>query len=116
MEKTAAFLLRIPQDLKKGLEKRAAEQNQSVNGLLQTMIVRELAKQDDQVTDDSLENRQFIGQTLTGSQVDSENGLVQVKGIFYRYLIESNLKFDPAKDYIVIEANGNILTLRPIVR
>lgn len=113
MEQMTTFLLRLPRKLKKRLEERAAQQNQSVNGLLQTMIESELAKQQGTPVI-SLENRQFIGQVVHGAQVDSENGLVQVKGIFYRYLIESNQEFDAQKDYIVLEANGNILTLRPL--
>lgn len=80
--------------------------------MLQTMIEDELGMADKPVA--SLEHRQFIGQVISSKQIDQDNGLVQVNGIFYRYLIESNLDFDPHKSYIVIEANGNILTLRPV--
>ncbi|KRL00846.1 Arc family DNA-binding protein [Liquorilactobacillus capillatus] len=115
MEDMATFLLRMPQALKRKLEQRAKQENRSVNSLLQTMIENELEslKQIDTVT--SLEHRQFIGQVISSKQIDQENGLVQVNGIFYRYLIESNQNFDSTKSYIVIEANGNILTLRPVV-
>ncbi|KRM96782.1 hypothetical protein FC19_GL000301 [Liquorilactobacillus aquaticus DSM 21051] len=112
MEKTATFLLRLPQELKKKLEIRAKEQNRSVNSMIQTMIEDELGLTDKPVT--SLEHRQFIGQVISSKQIDQSNGLVQVNGIFYRYLIESNLDFNSDKSYIVIEANGNILTLRPV--
>ncbi|WP_311406824.1 Arc family DNA-binding protein [Liquorilactobacillus uvarum] len=108
----ATFLLRLPQDLKKRLEESAKKQNRSVNSMLQTMIEDELGMADKPVA--SLEHRQFIGQVISSKQIDQDNGLVQVNGIFYRYLIESNLDFDPHKSYIVIEANGNILTLRPV--
>ncbi|WP_187325791.1 Arc family DNA-binding protein [Liquorilactobacillus sucicola] len=108
----ATFLLRLPQGLKKKLETHAKEQNRSVNSLLQTMIEDELGLTDKPAT--SLEHRQFIGQVVSSEQIDQDNGLVQVNGIFYRYLIESNLDVDLTKSYIVIEANGNILTLRPV--
>ncbi len=109
----ATFLLRLPRELKSKLEAKAKEQNRSVNSLLQTMIEEFLnGKKQASV---SLENRQFIGQVVENRQIDPDNGLVQVNGIYYRYLIESNLEFDSKLNYIVIEANGNILTLRPMV-
>ncbi|WP_057828700.1 Arc family DNA-binding protein [Liquorilactobacillus cacaonum] len=107
------FLLRLPKELKNRLEEKAKEQNRSVNSLMQT-IIEDFLDGKKQSVAVSLENRQFVGQVVSSRQIDSDNGLVQVKGIFYRYLIESNLDFDSKKNYIVIEANGNILTLRPI--
>ncbi|MCP0887004.1 hypothetical protein LB941_06605 [Ligilactobacillus sp. WILCCON 0076] len=112
MNDTTSFLLRISKNLKSQLESIAKDQNRSLNSLLQNIIEDFLSNRPDSAT--SLENRQFIGQIVSNTQVDSKNGLVQVNGIFYRYLIESNLSFDSTKKYIVIEANGNILTLRPI--
>jgi hypothetical protein len=112
MEDATTFLLRLPQQLKQQLEQRAKEENRSVNSLLVTLIEQSLqAKQST-----SLENRQFLGKVVENRQIDPENGLAQVNGIYYRYLIEGNEKFSAKKKYIVIEANGNILTLRPVVK
>ena len=112
MSDMTSFLLRISKNLKSQLEAVAKKQNRSLNSLLQNIIEESLSNKTDSAI--SLENRQFIGQIVSNTHIDSKNGLVQVNGIFYRYLIESNLSFDQTKNYIVIEANGNILTLRPI--
>lgn len=108
-EDTVTIFLRVPPELKEKIEQRAKEQKQSVNAMLKEV----LAKQFDSKTN-SLEKRNFIGQRIASTQIDASNGLVLVRGIYYRYLIEGNQAFDSAADYIVLEANGNILTLRPI--
>jgi hypothetical protein len=111
-EETATFLLRLPTKLKNQLEKLAKLENRSVNSLLVTMIEHELSI--DKTAASSLEHRQFLGKVVASRQIDPQNGLAQVDGIYYRYLIEGNAAFQVGKDYIIIEANGNILTLRPV--
>ena len=105
------FLLRLPSKLKAQLEQRAKQENRSLNSLLITLIERELWPSKPAA---SLEHRQFLGKVVASRQIDPENGLAQVDGIYYRYLIEGNADFQAKKDYIIIEANGNILTLRPV--
>ncbi|MCI1633881.1 MAG: Arc family DNA-binding protein [Liquorilactobacillus nagelii] len=112
LEDPVTFLLRLPQDLKRQLEQRAKQENRSVNSLLNTWIEQALRVK----PATSLENRQFLGKVVETRQIDPENGLARVNGIYYRYLIEGNEDYSASKNYIVIEANGNILTLRPVAR
>ncbi|KRM88985.1 Arc family DNA-binding protein [Liquorilactobacillus vini] len=110
-EEMTTFLLRLPSRLKTQLEQRAKQENRSLNSLLITLIERELQPSKPAA---SLEHRQFLGKVVASRQIDPGNGLAQVDGIYYRYLIEGNAGFQAKKDYIIIEANGNILTLRPV--
>lgn len=109
-----SFLFRLSKELKQRLEKRAQAENKSVNATLQEIV--SLALKDPPKSEHgSLEQRNFLGQRVAGKKIDSVNGLVEVKGIYYRYLIEGNQPLDENSDYIVIEAMGNIITLRPLV-
>lgn len=107
------FLLRLPQALKRQLEEKAQADKRSVNSTVVDIISQALAVHP---TGTSLEQRNFIGQKVTANQIDAVNGLVHLQGIYYRYLIEGNQEYTPTEDYIVIEAVGNILTLRPLMK
>ncbi|MEE8825563.1 MAG: toxin-antitoxin system HicB family antitoxin [Lentilactobacillus sunkii] len=101
------FLLRLDQGLYDKVASEATEKNQSVNAY----IVSILEAAEDNI---NFEHRQFIGRVIPGKQIFIDSGLVSVSGIYYRYLIDDNAKVDKHADYTVIEANGNILTLRKI--
>lgn len=62
----------------------------------------------------TFEKRQIIGQVVSGTTLNQTNGLVQVGGIYYRYLISDNQPIRDTAQYAIIEANGNILTLQQI--
>lgn len=106
------FLFRLPKSLKKKLTKKAEEENKSVNATLRSIVDDSLTKK---TKSESLEKRMFLGKKILARQFDEHDGLVKVDGIYYRYLIESNRPFEDDHDYIIIEATGNILTLRPLV-
>lgn len=110
-EEMSSFLFRLPTSLKEELEQKAIENHKSISAQLRD-IVRDALHKDES---GSLEIRTFLGQEVDRSSIDEENGLVYVNGIYYRYLIEGNQKNKSVKKYIVIEANGNILTLRPLI-
>ncbi|GAA2967844.1 toxin-antitoxin system HicB family antitoxin [Lentilactobacillus parakefiri] len=101
------FLLRLDQDLYNQIAAEAVEKNQSVNAY----IVSVLKAAEDNT---NFEHRQFIGHVISGKDIYIDSGLVSVSGIYYRYLIDDNSKVDKHANYTVIEANGNILTLRKI--
>lgn len=109
-DEMSSFLFRLPTSLKEELEQKAAENHKSISAQLRD-IVRDALHKDES---GSLEVRTFLGQEIDLSSIDEENGLVYVNGIYYRYLIEGNHKKENVQKYIVIEANGNILTLRPL--
>lgn len=106
-QKDKRFLLRLDQSLYDRLAEEANRANQSVNMYIVSLLSENHGTK-------SFENRQIIGKTVSGSDVNIENGLVLVTGIYYRYLINDNSDVDDKAKYAVIEANGNILTLQKI--
>ncbi|ETA73177.1 Arc family DNA-binding protein [Ligilactobacillus equi] len=110
-DKNTSFLLRLPAKMKELLENRAKAENQSLNGYLNSVLEAELNTKNQTET---LEQRQFMGQKIPASKIDLKNGLVEIAGIYYRYLIEGNQPAEK-RDYIVLEVTGNIVTLRPLV-
>ena len=106
-KKDKRFLLRLDQSLYDQLAEEANRANQSVNMFIVSLLSENHGTK-------SFENRQIIGKTVSGSDVNMENGLVLVTGIYYRYLINDNSDVDDKAKYAVIEANGNILTLQKI--
>lgn len=110
-----SLLFRLPEALKEKLTTRAKQENRSVNAMLLEIVSKELAESPSQSdSDTALEHRHFLGRLISPKQFDELDGLVKIDGIYYRYLIESNRPFDPTVNYTVIEALGNILTLRPL--
>ncbi|EHM00492.1 toxin-antitoxin system HicB family antitoxin [Lentilactobacillus parafarraginis] len=101
------FLLRLDHELYEKIAADAAEKNRSVNAYIVGILT-------DAESDSNFEHRQFIGQVIPGKDIYIDSGLVSVAGIYYRYLIDDNTKVDKRAQYTVIEANGNILTLRKI--
>ncbi|GEK29053.1 toxin-antitoxin system HicB family antitoxin [Furfurilactobacillus siliginis] len=103
--KEKRFLLRLDDELYNKIEAAAQRANRSVNAHINS-ILRASAGQN------TFEHRQIVGQVLRGNQLNTENGLVEVSGIYYRFLIDNNEDVEPDVNYTVLESNGNILTLR----
>lgn len=106
-QKSGKIPLRIDPVLHTQIAERAKTENRSINSYIARLLEKD-------VTKNTLETRQFVGQVVEGRQITPENGLVLVSGIYYRYLIEGNAAVNAAGQYAIIEANGNILTLREI--
>ena len=51
---------------------------------------------------------------MNGKDISLDTGLVQVSGIYYRYLTSDNSIAEKAAQYAIVDAVGNILTLRKI--
>lgn len=100
------FLLRLDQKLYDRLQSEADRQGRSVNA----HIINILNNTSDPST---FEQRQVIGKVISGADLTG-NGLVQVSGIYYRYLLDDNRDLDVQAQYAIIEATGNILTLKKI--
>lgn len=82
----------------------AARERRSVNAYIISVL--------QQPQRDTFEKRQIIGQVVPGTALNQTNGLVQVGGIYYRYLISDHQPVIETAQYAIIEANGNILTLQ----
>lgn len=100
------FLLRLDQKLYERLQSEADEQGRSVNAHIVNILNRTN-------TPATFEKRQIIGKVIAGKDL-SQSGLVLVSGIYYRYLLDDNGNVVEDAQYAIIEANGNILTLRRI--
>ncbi|MGX6465104.1 toxin-antitoxin system HicB family antitoxin [Leuconostoc falkenbergense] len=106
--KSGNIPLRIDPELHQVLAEKAKLEGRSLNNYLTKIL-------EDGVKPKSFENRQFVGHVISGHDFDLDNRLVKVSGIYYRYLIDnaSAAKYDA--NYVILEANGNILTLRELV-
>jgi len=102
--------LRLDKDLHKRVAQAAEADDRSVNNYISKVLENALMPK--AVAKESFEQRQFVGQTIPGNRITPENGLVLVEGIYYRYLLDGNGVVDTTKNYVIIEANGNILVLR----
>ncbi|MCM0582103.1 toxin-antitoxin system HicB family antitoxin [Weissella diestrammenae] len=103
--------LRLNANLHAAIVQAAEKEGRSVNNYIATILTRHLESV--QPSKSSFEQRQFVGRTVSGSLMTPENGLILVDGIYYRYLIEGNQAVEPKRQYVIIEANGNVLVLRP---
>jgi len=102
--------LRLDKNLHKRVAEAAEADGRSVNNYISLALERQLTPK--AVAKESFEQRQFVGRTIPGDRITPENGLVLVDGIYYRYLIDGNRDVNTTHDYVIIEANGNILVLR----
>ena len=73
-----------------------------------------LVELEESVRGKSFEHRQITGQVVNGKDISLDTGLVQVSGIYYRYLTSDNSIAEKAAQYAIVDAVGNILTLRKI--
>lgn len=100
------FLLRLDQKLYDKLQFEADNQGRSVNAHIVNILNNAGAPP-------TFERRQIIGKVISGGDLTT-NGLVLVAGIYYRYLLDDNSTPDVNSQYAIIEATGNILTLKKI--
>lgn len=101
------FLLRLDQQLYDQLSQAAAQDNRSINTHIEAILKKATQGA-------NFEQRQIIGQLIAGHQINADNGLVTVAGIYYRYLISDNTPVDTNAQYAIIDAVGNILTLQKV--
>ena len=105
--KSGRIPLRIAPELHGILAEQAAQEGRSLNSYLTKLL--EAGAQPD-----TFEERQIVGQIISGENFDLFNRLVLVSGIYYRYLIDNAATAKVDRQYVVIEATGNILTLREL--
>ncbi|MBZ6008394.1 toxin-antitoxin system HicB family antitoxin [Leuconostoc gelidum subsp. aenigmaticum] len=106
-KKSGKIPLRIDPELHEVLVTRAKKEGRSLNNYLTKLL-------EDGLRPKNFEDRQFVGQVILGENFDLSSRLVSVSGIYYRYLIDNALMAKPDARYAIIEANGNILTLREL--
>ncbi|MFT9388614.1 MAG: toxin-antitoxin system HicB family antitoxin [Leuconostoc sp.] len=105
--KSGHIPLRISPELHDKLAEQAKQAGRSLNNYLTQLLESGIAP----VT---FEERQFVGQRIAGEDFDLVNRLVDVSGIYYRYLIENVPTARTDRQYVILAANGNILTLREL--
>ncbi|MDN6899790.1 toxin-antitoxin system HicB family antitoxin [Oenococcus sicerae] len=106
-KKSGNIALRIDPELHEKITRLAAADNRSVNSYITKIL-------ENDVKENSFEDRQFVGTMIPGKKINDKNGLVDVSGIYYRYLIEENQKVDKTANYVILGATGNVLTLRKL--
>jgi len=99
--------LRLDKDLYDRIAEDASRDNRSVNNYIVTKL-------SEAVPTNNLEERQIVGSVVKGDKINMANDLVEVKGIYYRYDLLANNAVNLQKNYQVIKANGNILTIQEI--
>lgn len=106
-KKSGKIPLRIDPELHEVLVTRANKEGRSLNNYLTKLL-------EDGLRPKNFEDRQFVGQVISGENFDLSSRLVSVSGIYYRYLIDNAIMAKADARYAIIEANGNILTLREL--
>lgn len=101
------FLLRLDQNLYDQVAAKAKSESRSVNNYI-VHLLQETTR------GETFEKRHIVGKTILGSEILQQDGLVSVNGIFYRYILANIKSVHKQKRYIIIEANGNILTLEEL--
>ncbi|MGX7051587.1 toxin-antitoxin system HicB family antitoxin [Leuconostoc palmae] len=106
-KKSGNIPLRINPELHEELARHAIQEGRSLNNYL-TKLLEEC------IHPKTFEDRQFVGNVVSGENFDLDSQLVKISGIYYRFLIENAQKINVQKKYVIIEANGNVLTLREL--
>ncbi|MDR4932319.1 toxin-antitoxin system HicB family antitoxin [Companilactobacillus paralimentarius] len=99
--------LRLDKDLYDRIAEDAGRENRSVNNYIVTKL-------SEAVPTNNLERRQIVGSIVRGDKINMANDLVEVKGIYYRYDLLANDSVNTQRNYQVIKANGNILTIQEL--
>ncbi|WP_273751143.1 toxin-antitoxin system HicB family antitoxin [Leuconostoc mesenteroides] len=107
--KSGNIPLRIDPKLHEFLAEQASKEGRSLNNYITQLLMANYHPS-------NFEDRQFVGQVISGKDIDIKSGLVDVSGIYYRYLIDNSAVAKSDEDYVILEANGNILTLRQIMK
>ncbi|KGO31944.1 toxin-antitoxin system HicB family antitoxin [Oenococcus alcoholitolerans] len=103
-KKSGKIALRIEPELHEKISELAKSDNRSLNSYIAKVL-------EEKVESSSFENRQFVGTSVDASKIDEKNGLVDVSGIYYRYIIAGDEKIEKRAKYVILSANGNLLTL-----
>ncbi|WP_334332132.1 toxin-antitoxin system HicB family antitoxin [Companilactobacillus sp. HBUAS59544] len=104
-DKTIA--LRLDKDLYDRIAEDASRDNRSINNYIVTKL-------SEAVPTNNLEQRQIVGSIVKGDKINMANDLIEVKGIYYRYDLLANDAVNDTRNYQVIKASGNILTIQEI--
>ena len=104
-DKTIA--LRLDKDLYDRIAEDASRDNRSINNYIVTKL-------SEAVPTNNLEQRQIVGSIVKVDKINMANDLIEVKGIYYRYDLLANDAVNGTRNYQVIKANGNILTIQEI--
>ncbi|CAH0415718.1 Arc family DNA-binding protein [Periweissella fabaria] len=99
------FPLRLDQDLYTQIEAYAERQHLSVNSSIVTLLSQSIEREG------SLEQRRFVGLTIDGSKLTPEQKLIEVKGIYYRFVIINNPQADSTHQYLISNVQDNVLIL-----
>ncbi len=109
---TQMTTIRFPDDIYEELKKSAAQNHISINQMVVESVRQMLG--DSTVKKATMESRLIINQVVPPAKIFVDSGLVLVNGIYYRYLTSDNQPVEPETSYLVVEAAGNILTIKPI--
>lgn len=104
--------IRFPQDVYDKLKEQAASRHISINQMVVESVQQFI--EDSATTSSTMESRLVLNQVVTPDKIFADSGLVLVNGIYYRYLTSDNQTIQADTPYLVIEAVGNILTIKPI--
>ncbi|CAH0419172.1 Arc family DNA-binding protein [Periweissella ghanensis] len=99
------FLLRIDYDLFAEVEAYAERQHLSVNSSIVALLSQSIEREG------SLEQRRFVGLTVPGSKLTPEQKLLEVKGIYYRFVIINSPHPDSTHQYLISNVQDNVLIL-----
>lgn len=100
--------LKLPDEIYQQI-KNGADRQQIPPAEYAVKLLQEILK--DQ-TDDTFELRQFQAKKIPGRKFNLEHELVLVDGINYRYQLVGEMAVNPAADYMVVGAKGNVLTIK----
>ena len=109
---TKMTTIRFPEDLYQRLKQVAAKKHLSIN----QMVVESVQQAVDEtaVSNSTMESRLILNEVVPPAKIFADSGLVLVNGIYYRYLTSDNQPIQPEIPYLVVEAVGSILTIKPI--
>lgn len=99
--------LRLDKDLYDRISEDASRENRSVNNYIVTKL-------SEAVPTNNLEQRQIVGSVVRGDKINMANDLIEVKGIYYRYDLLANDTVNETRNYQVVKAAGNILTIQEL--
>lgn len=101
------FLLRVDDDIYASITKYAKDKNISLNTYITSLLEAEVSRKKS-----DFKHRNIIGALIKGSNILEDKGLIEVAGIYYKYLIDQDQKISSKSFYKVIEASGNVITIK----
>lgn len=109
---TKMTTIRFPEDVYEKLKEQAAAKHVSINQMVVESVEQLL--EDSQTNSSTMESRLVLNQVVAPDKIFADSGLVLVNGIYYRYLTSDNQAIKADTAYLIVEATGNILTIKPI--